>query len=480
MKKRIICLLLAVITIFSLMPTACAAVYDPRLSSEQIAQKLYDLGLVKGVGTKADGTVNFDLDRKPTRYEGVTMLVRLLGKEEEALVGEWDIPFTDVVAWAAPYVGYAYANGLTSGTGTSTFSGNEIITYSQYLTFILRSLGYDSSKDFQWDKAWEFAYKIGLTPRSADGTLYRSGVMILSATALDLPMKNSTLTLLDTIFPKEDIPEVEDAPVTPAPADKVATNYDPILDTFKIPVGLGKPRYNKDEIQKMIDDDLSLNQVAQMIATYADLLQYLHMKGFGKVNGELPFVEGDMHFIYDGYEWSVNRNPQTVFKTNNGNCGGDSNLVNYILRDDYDSQGYVAETANLGGHIYNYFEVDGTYYFCDLTKFVHGGEWRTSYRIYSTDDPQAFSDYYIRDNHSRNSSISEKYLLLQYMYEYDGNHRALGNKLEGTSTTLGYPYAHVEQTEIKDSVRVLYVEEGYPSVEFVDGPSIGYWPKEAQ
>lgn len=478
--KRFLSFILVIVMLCCMIPTAFAAVYDPKLSSEQIAQKLYDLGLVKGVGTNADSSINFDLNRKPTRYEGVTMLVRLLGKEDEALTGEWDMPFTDVVAWAAPYVGYAYANGLTAGTGTTTFGGDAIISYSQYLTFLLRALGYDSSKDFQWDKAWEFAYKIGLVPRSADGTLYRSGVMILSAKALDLPMKNSTLTLLDTIFPKEDTPEDEDAPVTPAPADKVATDYDPILNTFKIPAGLGKPRYNQDEIQKMIDDDLSLNQVAQMIATYADLLQYLHLKGFGKVEGELPFVEGDMHFIYDGYDWSVNRNPQTVFKTNNGNCGGDSNLVNYILRDDYDSQGYVAETANLGGHIYNYFEVDDTYYFCDLTKFVHSGEWRTNYRIYSTDDPQKFSDYYIGNNHSHNSATSEKYLLLQYMYEYDGNHRAGGYKLEGTSTVLGRPYAHVEQAEIKDSVRVLYVEDGYPSVEFVDGPPLGYWPKEAQ
>ena len=51
------------------------------------------------------------------------MLVRLLGKEEEALAGNWDLPFTDVSKTSAayPYIGYAYANGLTNGTSATTF-----------------------------------------------------------------------------------------------------------------------------------------------------------------------------------------------------------------------------------------------------------------------------------------------------------------------------------------------------------------------
>ena len=76
MKKRIICLLLAVITIFSLMPTAFAA------SSEATAaaDTLHSLGLFNGTGTDANGNPIYDLDRAPTRHEAVTMLVRILGK----------------------------------------------------------------------------------------------------------------------------------------------------------------------------------------------------------------------------------------------------------------------------------------------------------------------------------------------------------------------------------------------------------------
>lgn len=69
-------------------------------------------------GTDSDGAPVFELGRAMTRSEAVTMLVRLLGRENEALSGKWETPFTDVPAWAEPYVGLAYENGLTTGTGT--------------------------------------------------------------------------------------------------------------------------------------------------------------------------------------------------------------------------------------------------------------------------------------------------------------------------------------------------------------------------
>ena len=126
-------------------PAAFAANDD----AAEAANVLYELGLFQGTGTDADGKPVFDLGRAPTRHEAVTMLVRILGKEEEAKSGTWDIPFTDVSDWAKPYVGYAYANGLTSGTSATTFGGDVTVSATQYLTFILRALGYDSSTDFK-------------------------------------------------------------------------------------------------------------------------------------------------------------------------------------------------------------------------------------------------------------------------------------------------------------------------------------------
>ena len=200
MKKRIISLFLLMVMACSLVPAAFAA------SEEAIgaAEQLYELGLFEGTGTDANGNPIFDLDRTPTRHEAVTMLVRLLGKEEEAKAGNWEIPFTDVAEWAKPYVGYAYANNLTSGTSSTTYSGNATVTASQYLTFVLRALGYDSSTDFRWDKAWELSDKLGITDGQYNATsaFTRGDVAIISYNALNAPKKETQL-LEDNEIEKE-------------------------------------------------------------------------------------------------------------------------------------------------------------------------------------------------------------------------------------------------------------------------------------
>lgn len=127
------------------------------------AQKLADLGLMGGVGTNPDGTTNFDLYRAPNRAEAIVMLLRLLGKESEVNKGGWSHPFTDVPAWANNWVGYAYQHKLTSGTGEKTFGANDIATGAMYVTFVLRSLGYDDNAgEFTWDKPHALAAKCGL------------------------------------------------------------------------------------------------------------------------------------------------------------------------------------------------------------------------------------------------------------------------------------------------------------------------------
>lgn len=186
MKKRILAMLLTVMMVCGLMPTTLAASSD---DATKAAQSLYDLGLFQGTGTNADGTPNFDLDRTPTRAEAVTMLVRLLGKDDEAKAGTWTTPFADVAEWAKPYVGYAYANGLTTGTSTTTFGGDVTVNATQYLTFVLRALGYESGKDFQWNAAWEKTDTIGLTNGNYNAdtkNFTRGDVAIISQKAIEI------------------------------------------------------------------------------------------------------------------------------------------------------------------------------------------------------------------------------------------------------------------------------------------------------
>ena len=195
--KKILSLLLVVALCFSLALTAIAATPEAR----DAADKLNKLGLFNGVGDNTDGTPNYDLDRAPNRMEAVTLLVRLLGKEAEAKAGKWTMPFTDVADWAKPYVGYAYENGLTSGTSATTFSGTGIVSATQYLTFVLRALEYSSDSDFAWNSAWELTDALGITngEYGAASAFTRGDAVIVSAGALDVTLKDGSKTLLESI-----------------------------------------------------------------------------------------------------------------------------------------------------------------------------------------------------------------------------------------------------------------------------------------
>ena len=216
--KKILALLLAAMMFLTLAPVSLAAEDEAAAA----AQKLHALGLFNGIGTDADGNPTFALDRTPTRHEAVTMLVRLLGKEEEALAGKWEIPFTDVAEWAKPYVGYAYAKGLTNGISPTAFGGENIVSAAQYLTFVLRALGYKSGVDFVWERAWELTDRLGITDgeyNAENDTFVRGDLAIISADALEQPMKDEKITLVEHIQaekekhkddkPKEDKPQTE-------------------------------------------------------------------------------------------------------------------------------------------------------------------------------------------------------------------------------------------------------------------------------
>ena len=117
-------------------------------SADDDAAYLYELGLFKGTEN------GFELDKQATRIEALVMLIRLLGKEQEALQQTSTHPFGDVPSWADKYVAYSYVKGITSGITSSTFGSRLPISDQQYFTFILRALAYDDKKnDFVWNQA---------------------------------------------------------------------------------------------------------------------------------------------------------------------------------------------------------------------------------------------------------------------------------------------------------------------------------------
>lgn len=185
--KRLMSFLLSFTLVFALTPYAIAA------SDEAVkaANALYAQGLFKGTGTNDDGTPIFDLDKTPTRNQAIIMLVRLFGKESEALTGTWDIPFTDVSENMKPYIGYAYTNGLTNGTSATTYSGDRPISVNQYVSFVLRTLGYESGVDFEVSSALTLSDKLGITNRQYTNAsaFTRGDVAIISYRSLSISPK---------------------------------------------------------------------------------------------------------------------------------------------------------------------------------------------------------------------------------------------------------------------------------------------------
>lgn len=198
MKKFLKSSLIMLCTVFSLNTFVYAAPFCNDTNS--LADAMYEFGLFKGTGTDANGNPIYSLEKAPTRQEALVMLIRLLGKEEIANNGNWSHPFTDVDLWADKYVGYAYENGLAMGTSKTLFGSNQNISAQQYITFLLRALGYNDSVggDFSYANALIFSDNIGLTNGvySLNPYFLRSDVVWLSCSALLQKQKENGTPLI--------------------------------------------------------------------------------------------------------------------------------------------------------------------------------------------------------------------------------------------------------------------------------------------
>lgn len=160
------------------------------------AESLSALGVFKGTSG------GFELERTPQRSEGVAMLVRLMGAEDEAqAMKDEEIPFTDADGWARGYIAYVWKNQLANGVGGTSFGSSNLIDAQSFTTLILRSLGYrDKEGDFTYTSAVEFAASIGLFDEAFEGELTgsvfnRGQIARICYEALRFPMKGTETPL---------------------------------------------------------------------------------------------------------------------------------------------------------------------------------------------------------------------------------------------------------------------------------------------
>ena len=198
LKKRVASLFLACVMAVGLLAVPAGASGSSPESTGR-ADKLASLGLFQGTGS------GYQLDGDTTRIQGLVMLLRLLGLEEEALAYAQPSRFTDV-GWGDNYVSYAYDNGLTNGTSAATFSPNDPLNANGYVTFLLRAMGYsDAEGDFSWADALSFAVELSIMDAASANALKsvsmnRGDMVDLSYAALTSPVKGGEQTLAEQLI----------------------------------------------------------------------------------------------------------------------------------------------------------------------------------------------------------------------------------------------------------------------------------------
>lgn len=211
------------------------------------------------------------------------------------------------------------------------------------------------------------------------------------------------------------------------------------------------------KLKELAGADTSLDEVAEKISTLADCLKFLSYRGF--YYDEVPMkVEN-----HQGFEWNYLDDADVMFERNYGACGCGSTLINYILKGDYDQQGYVMEVNAIDRHIYNWLLEDGVYYFVDWVSQELSYGNTTGYNVYAVDDPKVYSDYKVKMS-KENSEGNEIYL--QYLYTQDGSVMPIGIQ------RITLPYSRVIPSNTQDHVTLLYENSDMCTLEFREGPPL--------
>ena len=223
--KKALSILLLIVLITGMSYSTCFASNRNMATETAEALELKSLGLFYGL-TDTD----LGLDKTADRAQALVMLIRLLGKADEAKNGTYSHPFTDAPAWADKYIGYAYANNLTSGASATSF-GNGTVTSKMFASFVLRALGYEAGKDFSYNTSLDFARDAKVLPDNIDTDQFVRGDMAsIAHAALSANIKNSNKTLADSlieqgVFSKESFDKVftvysDEAPIV-LPLDEI-------------------------------------------------------------------------------------------------------------------------------------------------------------------------------------------------------------------------------------------------------------------
>ena len=130
--KRALSLALASVMLLGMMVVGTSAASYADVSSKNNLEAIEVLKLV-GVMT-GDDKGNFNPDANVTRNEMAVIMCNLLGLKTGG-----NHPFTDVPAWASPYVAACYNNGIIAGVSATQFNGDANVTAVQASLMVMKA-----------------------------------------------------------------------------------------------------------------------------------------------------------------------------------------------------------------------------------------------------------------------------------------------------------------------------------------------------
>ena len=194
MKKIIVILIILSMVLSLILPIIVNADKDLFLSS---GKTLETLGVLVG---NNDGDLM--LDKVLNRQDMVVLISRLYKEENKAKTFLIKPKFTDITnEYYLPYIAWSTDKGLIKGIGNDKFGFGKDTTVHEFQTLLLRVLGYEEESSL-WTSVPEIAATLGIMEgleNNPNDNLSRGQMAVMTLNTLKLTKKGSTITLAEVL-----------------------------------------------------------------------------------------------------------------------------------------------------------------------------------------------------------------------------------------------------------------------------------------
>lgn len=387
--------------------------------------------LMKKLGVFQGNGNNMNWNGTLTRAEAVTILLRLLGQEEEAkAAASWESAFTDVPQWAQGYVNLAYKQGMVAGVAPGIFNPNGLCSAQEFSLMILRLTDHSEGTDYSWSTAirdfqklvergravdirgayatdrdvqlFSFLYNDPLTRELACAQLYR---------ALLVPMADGKTSLADVLCAKYGLPVSEMANFeVRLTAAAMGGRIDASMEAD--PRRMRNLMVGMDDVAKWTaaEENLREETVSPQIQELTAQVTAGLTSDYDKAKAICKWIADNIAYDYDDYYDSENPfkqlNPDDTLEQRRGVCAGFAGLTKAMMNAagipcvSMSGRGGQSDSFGLPGyHAWNEVYADGRWFPVDNTwdcqqDYREGTTVPSSNQgyVYFDMDPMAFYD----------------------------------------------------------------------------------------